>query len=159
ALDAIVTADHLGRILEFNPAAEQTFGFRSDQVLGTPLADLIVPPTPREAHTQGLEHYLETGVGPVIGKRIETNALRADGTEFPMELAVCPMRQSTPVVFTAYLRDLTERKASEAALAERSRLTDLTAEVALALTRGEDPDRILQHCAEILVRHLDDAFA
>jgi PAS domain S-box-containing protein len=116
ALDCVLTIDHTGRVLEFNPAAERTFGYRRDQVLGRRLSELIVPPAYRAAHEQGLRHYLATGEGPVIGKRIEIVARRADGTEFPIELAVCAIQQLGSPIFTAYLRDLTERKQAEEAL-------------------------------------------
>jgi PAS domain-containing protein len=67
ALDCIVTIDHEGRITEFNPAAERTFGHRRENVLGAVLGDLIVPPALRERHRQGMARYLATGQGVVIG--------------------------------------------------------------------------------------------
>ena len=95
----------------------------------------------------------------MIGKRIEITALRADGTEFPVELAVCRVDRSDPPVFTAYLRDLTKQKEAEAALAERTRLAALTTDVAIALARGDHASRILQDCSEAIVRHLDATLA
>jgi two-component system, sensor histidine kinase and response regulator len=159
ALDGIVTADHSGRVIEFNPAAERIFGYGRDQVLGQPMADFLIPHAFREAHCQELQGYLTNGEAMVIGRRIEITALRADGVEFPIELAVGVIRSSGPPVFTAYLRDLTERKAAEAALAEQVRLAALTADVAIALARGDGVARILQDCAEVMIRHLDVAFA
>ena len=114
ALDAIITIDHAGCVLEFNPAAEQMFGFTQEQALGRPLAELIVPPAMREAHSRGLKHYIATGEGPVLGKRIETEALHADGTIFPVELAITVVPLEGPPVFTAYLRDIRGRLAAEA---------------------------------------------
>ena len=96
ALDAILMADQTGRLIEFNPAAEKILGYSRQQVHGKLLADLIVPPGLREAYRKGWERYLATGTGSVIGKRIETSALRADGTEFPVELAVCRVERSDP---------------------------------------------------------------
>ncbi len=116
ALDCIITIDHEGRITEFNPAAERTFGHRREDVLGAVLGDLIVPPALRERHRQGLARYLATGHGVVIGKRVEMTALRADGTEFPVELAITPIPGSGPQSFTGYLRDITERKQAEGRL-------------------------------------------
>ena len=159
ALDAIVTADHTGRVIEFNPAAEKIFGYSRDLVHGKPLADLIVPPALRDAQRTGWQTYLATGMGAVIGKRIEISALRADGTEFPVELAVCRVQRSDPPVFTAYLRDLTKHKEAEAALDERARLAAMTTDVAVALAQGDNAERILQDCSEAIVRHLDAAFA
>ncbi len=130
ALDCIVTIDHEGRITEFNPAAERTFGHRREDVLGALLGDLIVPPALRERHRQGMSRYLASGQGTVIGKRVELTALRADGTEFPVELAITRIPGDGPPSFTGYLRDITERKQaeerlrrSEAFLAEAQRLS------------------------------------
>ena len=110
ALDCIVTTDHQGSITEFNPAACKTFGYAREDAIGRPLADLLVPPSLRKQHLEGFRRYLDTGVGPILGRRIEIQALRADGTEIPVELAVVPTRSDGPPVFTAYIRDLTERR-------------------------------------------------
>jgi PAS domain S-box-containing protein len=91
ALDAIVTMDSEGRIIEFNPQAEKMFGYTRDEVMGRDLADAIVPPSLREGHRTGLRHYLATGEGPVLRRRVEVPAMRSDGSEFPMELAVVPI--------------------------------------------------------------------
>jgi PAS domain S-box-containing protein len=124
ALDGIITIDHEGKVVEFNPAAERTFGYRRADVLGRPMAELIVPPLLREKHYRGLAHYLATGEGPILDKRIEMTAQRADGKEFPVELAVTRIPGEGPPLFTAYLRDVTERKHAEQAsrfLAEASK--------------------------------------
>ncbi|MGB8830636.1 MAG: PAS domain S-box protein, partial [Candidatus Sulfotelmatobacter sp.] len=130
ALDCIVTIDHEGRITEFNPAAEQTFGYRRDEVLGKHLADLMIPPSLREKHRQGFARYLITGEARVLGKRIEMTAVRADGSEFPVELAITRIPLEGPPSFTGYLRDITERnrarqelRRSEAFLAEAQHLS------------------------------------
>jgi len=78
ALDCIITIDGFGRIREFNPAAERVFGFTRAEAVGQELADLIIPERMRERHRQGMAHYLKTGEGPVIGRRIEIEALRKD---------------------------------------------------------------------------------
>ena len=113
ALECIVTIDHEGCITEFNPAAERTFGHRRDEVLGRQLADIIIPPALRERHRQGFARYLATGESRVLGQRIEMTALRADGSEFPAELAITRIPLGGPPSFTGYLRDITERKQSE----------------------------------------------
>jgi PAS domain S-box-containing protein len=113
ALDSIVSVDHDGRITEFNPAAERTFGHRRDDVVGRHLADIIIPPSFREAHRLGFARYLATGDARVIGRRIEMTAIRADGTEFPVELAITRVPLDGPPSFTGYLRDITERKQAE----------------------------------------------
>jgi len=113
ALDCIVTIDHEGCITEFNPAAEHTFGYRRDEVLGKHLADSIISPSLREKHRQGFARYLATGEVRVLGKRIEMTAVRADGCEFPVELAITRIPWDGPPSFTGYLRDITERKRAE----------------------------------------------
>jgi PAS domain S-box-containing protein len=129
ALDCVMTIDHEGCITEFNPAAERTFGYRRNDVMGS-LADVMIPPSLREGHRRGLVRYLATGEGPMIGKRIETTAVRADGSEFPVELTITRISWDGPPSFTGYLRDITERKRSElelrrseAFLAEGQRLS------------------------------------
>ena len=130
ALDAIVTIDQRGLITEFNPAAERTFGFRREQVMDKRLADIIIPPSLREGHVDGFARYLATGEARVLGKRLEMTAVRADGSEFPVELAVTRIPTDGPPSFTGFLRDITKRKRaeqelrrSEAFLAEGQRLS------------------------------------
>jgi PAS domain S-box-containing protein len=113
ALECIVTIDHEGCITEFNPAAERTFGYRQDEVLGRQLADVIIPPALRARHRQGLARYLATGEARVLGRRIEMTAVRADGSEFPTELTITRIPLDGPPSFTGYMRDITERKRSE----------------------------------------------
>jgi PAS domain S-box-containing protein len=113
ALDCIVSIDHEGRITEFNPAAERTFGYRQDEVVGQQLADVIVPPALRERHRQGFARYLATGEARVLGQRIEMTAVRADGSDFPVELAITRIPLDGPPFFTGYMRDVTERRQSD----------------------------------------------
>jgi len=110
ALDAIVSIDQHSRIIEFNPAAQNMFGYKREEVLGQDMAKLIIPASLREQHYSGLAHYLQTGKGPLLGKRVEVTATRADGTEFPVDLALADIPLAGPPVFTAYIRDITERK-------------------------------------------------
>jgi PAS domain S-box-containing protein len=120
ALDCIVAMDESGCVVEFNPAAERTFGYRREEALGRPIADLIVPPALRDRHKAGLAHYLQTGSGTVLGRRIEIEAMRADGTLFPIELAIAEVKQPGLRLFTASIRDLTEAR-NAAAEIERQR--------------------------------------
>src|SRR5947199_1194935 len=112
ALDCIITMDAEGRVLEFNPAAERVFGFRRQEAVGKELAELIIPPRMREQHRHGLAHYLKTGKGPLLGKRIEIEGLRRDGSEILVELAITPFEIDGGPFFTAYLSDITARKRS-----------------------------------------------
>src|SRR5579872_6715585 len=88
ALDCLVAIDHEARITEFNPAAERTFGFRRDEIMGKLLSDVLVPPSLREKHEQGFARYLATGEPKVLGRRLEMTALRSDGSAIPVELAI-----------------------------------------------------------------------
>lgn len=121
ALDCVISIGSDGRIAEFNPAAEKTFGYSAAEVLGQPIAETVIPPSLRSAHHAGFDRYFATGEGPVLGQRIEIIGMRKSGEEFPIELAIVPMEQNGAVGFTAYLRDISERKALEA---EQSRLAD-----------------------------------
>lgn len=119
ALDCIISMDHEGKVIEWNPAAEITFGYVRAEVLGREMAEAIIPSSLREAHRSGLLKYLSSGEGPVIGKRIEITGMRKDGSEFPVELSITPVQGQGPPTFTGYLRDITDRKRGET---ERDRL-------------------------------------
>lgn len=124
ALDCIITMDSSGRVVEFNPAAERVFGFTRAEAVGNELAELIIPASLRERHRIGLKRYLETGEGPVLGHRLEIGAVRADGAELLVELAITAFRIDDEPFFTAYLRDITERKQTDEA---RRRLAAIVA--------------------------------
>ena len=109
ALDAIVTIDRHGRVVEFNGAAEALFGYSRAAVVGEVLANLLIPERYRELHRQGLERYLITGKTSVIGRRLELSALRKDGSEFPIELTIARVPVEGPPLFTAYVRDNSHR--------------------------------------------------
>jgi len=118
ALDCIVTIDEHDKIIEFNLAAERTFGYRRDEVLGRSMGELIIPPNQREAHLKGMAHLMATGEGPILNQRLELSAMRRDGTEFPVELAIMRLPGGGPPLFTGYLRDITHRKQAEDGLRE-----------------------------------------
>src|SRR5689334_19478984 len=105
-------ADQSGRIVEFNPAAEQTFGYRREQTLGRTLAELIVPPALRQRHSDAFARFVATGEGRLLGRRIELTGMRADGSEFPVELALSRV-EGDPVLVCGALRDLTGAKRAE----------------------------------------------
>jgi len=114
ALDCIIVIGDDGRVREWNIAAERLFGYPRKRVIGRELVDLIVPPELRTRHLAGLAQYRATGEGPVLGRRIEVPALRADGSRLDVELAITPHRVNNKAVFTAYVRDITERMRHEA---------------------------------------------
>jgi len=123
ALDAIITIDSDGRIVEFNGAATRMFGHARADAVGKVLADLIVPPIYRAAHEAGLRRYIQTGKSTVLNRLIEVEALRADGSHIPVELSITEVPVSEGRIFTAVMRDISERKRfeSELAVAERQR--------------------------------------
>lgn len=127
ALDAVLLMDDAGIIVDWNPAAEQIFGWRRDEVIGHPLAERIIPEELRAAHSRGMAHLKETGEGAVFGKRLELPALRRDGTTFPVELSINPMPGAGRILFVGFLRDITNRKAAE----EKLRAAKEAAETAL----------------------------
>jgi PAS domain S-box-containing protein len=118
ALDCIVSIDAEGLIREFNPAAEATFGYRRDEILGHDLAELIVPPRLRATHNAKLVAHLGATGNTMLRRRIEHSAVRKDGEEFPVELAVVPVRVAGQRWFTAYIRDISERHNAQQALAQ-----------------------------------------
>jgi PAS domain S-box-containing protein len=137
ALDCVITMDHEGRVVEFNPSAEKTFGYKRDAAIGQLLADLIVPPASRERHQRGLAHYLSTGEAPVLGTRIELTGMRSDNSEFPVELAVTRIGSQEPPMFTGFIRDITERKQAENRLREQARLLDLAHDAIMVRDMGD----------------------
>ncbi len=144
ALDCIVGMDAAGRITEFNPAAERTFGYRREDVLGRDMAEVLIPPAHREAHHAGLARYLATDEPRMLGRRVELTALRADGTEFPVELAITRLPAEGPPAFTAWLRDITDRRGTEAALrASEERFRALVEQLADAIVVIGGDSRVL----------------
>jgi PAS domain S-box-containing protein len=125
ALDCIVTIDEHGRVVEFNPAAEQTFGYRADETIGREMAELIIPPALRERHREGFARCVETGQGSLLGTRVEITGMHSDGHEFPVELTITRISTPGPPRFTGFVRDITERKRAEDALrASRRRIVE-----------------------------------
>jgi PAS domain S-box-containing protein len=118
ALDCVVAMDHHGRVLEFNPAAERTFGYRSSEAVGKEMAELIVPPELRESHRRGLARFLSGAEPRVLDRRIEIDAMRADGSRFPVELAITKIDVPGPPTFTGHLRDISDRRLAETELKE-----------------------------------------
>ncbi len=125
AHDAFVSMDTDGRIREWNRAAEGIFGWSRDEVLGRTLADVIIPEDMRDLHREGLERFMATGEGPLLGQRVEVPALCRDGGTLPVELTISPLRSGESWMFNAFLHDIGERKHSEE---ERRRREELLAE-------------------------------
>ncbi len=134
SLDCIVSMDSEGRIVDFNSAAERTFGYTYPQVVGKELAEVIIPLSLRKLHRQGLRRYLKTGETKVIGKRSEFMAMRSDGSEFPVEMAINVVRLGRKPMFTGYLRDITDRKKDEEDRARLATIVECTDDAIIAKT-------------------------
>ena len=128
ALDAIVTIDHLGHILDFNPAAEKIFSYTRDEVIGQEMAQAIIPVHLRERHRMGLARAVASGRDTIVGQRIEITAVRKNGEEFPVELAITRIQTGGPPIFTGHIRDITERKQAELRRATQLAVTRVLAE-------------------------------
>ena len=132
ALDCILTADHEGRIIEFNAAARRLFGYSRSEVLGREVADTIVPPALRDDLRRRLREFVVTGDIADLGRRREATAMRSDGTLVPVEVVVVPAYVKGRVILSAYIRDLSERRRSERLSVARQRATQaLTASLSL----------------------------
>jgi PAS domain S-box-containing protein len=147
ALDCIVTINHEGRVMDFNPAAEKTFGYTRDEAFGHEMAELIIPPELRERHRIGLARAVGTGKDTIVGRRIEITAMRKGGERFPVELAITRISGHGPPIFTGHIRDITERKQAELRRSGQLAITRILAE-APSLT--EATPQILRAVCECL---------
>jgi two-component system sensor histidine kinase/response regulator len=139
SLDAVIGMDQDGRVVNWSSQAEHIFGYSSEQALGREVADLIVPPAYRDQHRQGLARFKETGKSTIIGKRIEIAGMRADGSEFPIELSIAAQSYPGGYLFSAYIRDITERNKNAAELEQhRFHLAELVQLSTTELAQARD---------------------
>jgi PAS domain S-box-containing protein len=154
AFDCIITMDHRGDVVEVNRAAERTFGYRAEEMVGRELAELIVPPSLRDAHRRGVARYLETGSTTIAYHPLELEGMRADGSEFPVEVVITRADLPGPPLFCGYLRDVTEARARER---DQLRLMEEQAalrRVATAVAASTDPRRVFGVVTEEVARLL-----
>jgi PAS domain S-box-containing protein/diguanylate cyclase (GGDEF)-like protein len=151
SLDGLITIDHRGNIVEFNPAAEAMFGISREQALGKPMAEMIIPPRLRDAHRRGFAHYLATGEGPILGKRLELAAIRADGTEFPIELAITAIKSRAEPLFTGFIRDITARKESEEKIQHLNRVHAVLSGINALIVRVRDRNELFHGACRIAI--------
>jgi len=151
SLDALVTIDGSGNIVEFNPAAEATFGVSRNQALGKSMAELIIPPRLREAHQRGFARYLASGEAPIFGKRLELEALRSDGSEFPVELAVAPIAGRATPTFAGFIRDITQRKLAEERIRRLNRVYAVLSGINAAIVRVRERRELFEESCRIAV--------
>ncbi|MBS0181196.1 MAG: PAS domain S-box protein [Nitrospira sp.] len=147
ALDGVITIDAAGIVTEWNAQATAVFGWTREEAMGKLLSDTIIPERDREAHAQGIREYLKTGVGPVLNRRIEIAARHKEGHEFPVELAVSLARIGEAYIFSAFVRDITDRRRAERRLASQYAVTRVLSE---AVRLEEAVPKIIQAVGESL---------
>jgi PAS domain S-box-containing protein len=130
AHDAFIAIDEHSRIVDWNRQAEIMFGRTRDEVLGLPVSGLIMPERYREAHAAGVRRYLATGVGKALNRPMELAALRADSSEFPIEVTIWPVEVEGPIRFGAFIRDLTERKVAQERQRRLAAIIEATSDIA-----------------------------
>jgi PAS domain S-box-containing protein len=156
AFDCIVTMDGDGNIVEVNAATEETFGYSAEEMVGRELAEVMIPPGRlRDDHRRGLRRYMDTGAARIVGHPVELTAMRADGSTFPVELAVTRPELPGPALFCGYLRDVTERRRSELALQGMAEEQAALRRVATAVATEVEPERLFGLVAEEVGRALD----
>jgi two-component system sensor histidine kinase/response regulator len=146
AMDAVICMDNQGRVLIWNARAAEMFGYSEEQALGRTIADLIVPPELRERHTSGMARFMETGRPQIIGTRVEVPAMRADGSRFPVELTIGSLLDKGKSLFSAYVRDITDRKRTEETLRK------------LSLAVEQSPESIVITNVDAQIEYVNEAF-
>ena len=154
AIDCVIVADASGRIVEFNPAAERTFGYSREEALGRTMAELIVPPSLRERHTAAFARFVKTREGSMLGRRVELTGMRADGSEFPVELALSQV-EAEPVLICGALRDISATKRAESHLRELAEEQAALRQVATLVAYESSPDRLVAVVVEQVARVFD----
>ena len=147
ALDAVVVADASGCVVEFNPAAERIFGYSREEALGRTMAELIVPPSLRERHTRAFARFIETGEARLLGRRIELTGMRADGSEFPVELALS-RAEGEPLLICGAVRDLSDAKRASDDLRKLAGEQAALRRLAMLVARQPSPDEVFTAVTE-----------
>lgn len=140
ASDAVVTIDAEGAVIDWNPAAHAIFGWSREEAIGQPLHALIVPERMREAHRTGLRRFLASGEGTITHRTIEIKALHRNGHEFDVELAIWPVKSGDSYTFSAFLRDISERKRIEGMLEQRTNKIRIQRDVLVRLASLDKSD-------------------
>jgi PAS domain S-box-containing protein len=154
AFDCIITMDADGMVVGVNRATEETFGYTADEMVGRELAELIIPPELRDAHRRGVERYVATGQGRMVGHPVDLPAMRADGTTFPVEIAITRPDVPGPPLFTGFLRDVTARRRDEEALRTLAAEQAALRRVATVVASEAEPERVFEVVTEELGRLL-----
>ena len=147
ALDGVITIDSTGMVTDWNAQATTIFGWSREEALGRALSETIITEGDRQAHEQGIREFLRTGTGPILNRRIEIVAQHRDGRTIPVELAVSPAKIGDAYIFSAFIRDITDRRAAERRLASQYAVTRVLSE---ATTMEEAVPKIIQAIGENL---------
>ncbi|MDE3041563.1 MAG: PAS domain S-box protein [Nitrospirota bacterium] len=147
ALDGVITIDSTGIVTDWNAQATAIFGWSREEAQGRTLAETIIPERDRQAHERGIREFLRTGVGTILNRRIEIVARHRDGWELPVELAVSPAKIGDAYIFSAFIRDITDRRRAERRLASQYAVTRVLSE---STTLEEAIPKIIQAIGESL---------
>ena len=147
ALDGVITIDSIGIVTDWNAQARAIFGWSREEALGRALSETIIPERDRQAHEHGIREFLRTGVGAILNRRIEILAQHKDGRELPVELAVSPAKIGDAYIFSAFVRDITDRRRAKRRLASQYAVTRVLAETT---TLEEAVPKIIQAIGESL---------
>lgn len=143
-LNAIINIDKTGKITFWNNQAEQIFGWKKDEVLGKTLPETIIPKQHHNGHENGINHYIKTGKGSVLNKQIELPALKKDGTEFPIEISIIPIKQNNELFFCSFIQDISERKKAENQLKfQEEKYRNIIANMNLGMLEVDNEEKIL----------------
>jgi diguanylate cyclase (GGDEF)-like protein/PAS domain S-box-containing protein len=150
AQEAFISMDGEGAVTDWNGAAEATFGWSKDEVVGRPLSELILPPALRDAHRDGLRRLVETGEQRVLDRRLELTARHRLGREFPVELTITALREGSGWVFNAFLRDISDRKEAEAQLEQRASQQAAVADLGRLALEGAELSRLMKEAVRVV---------
>jgi PAS domain S-box-containing protein len=153
--DAFIGMDPDGVITDWNPQAEQTFGWAAEEVMGRRLCDTVIAPLYRDAHAYGVEHFLTTERGSLLNRPIELVAVHRDGHEFPVEATVWPIRVGGVSSFNAFARDISERRRAEEARKKEARLVQLLQSVTVAANGSSTIRDTTQICLDRICSFLE----
>ncbi len=152
ALSAVVVIDADGRIVDWNPRAENMFGWSAKEAIGRALDQTIVPPMHRHAHRTGLARYLATRTSKILNRQIELSAVRRDGSEFPAEISISPLSSGDAVTFCGFITDITDRTEAQHRVQTQLSRLDLLHRITRAIGERQDLPSIFQ----VVARNLED---
>jgi PAS domain S-box-containing protein len=158
AMSAVIVIDGEGKIIEWNPRAETMFGWTSTEVVGSELAEKIIPVRLRDAHRAGLALFMKTGEAPALNRVLEMTALRRDGNEFPMELSIAAKQSDGVTTFCGFVTDITERNEARSKLQIQLSRMELMEEISGVLAGTSlDYSAVLSSVAQRITNAIGDA--